>query len=181
MYGTNSRGKTGPEASSTIWAFDLDEVSTLVLPGETVTRQLYLSDLGTNCPQTLPASAIATKRPEPRCDPVLAAPSAIRSWAWPCNACGPFGLFDPPYAIPTLAGGLLGTTTAAPAPTSPIPTPAPTTTPAPEATEISPTLEEPTPVPTTIDPSVVTAAAVRSTSRNAYLNLSLMALVLLFA
>ncbi|KAF3013309.1 hypothetical protein E8E14_010912 [Neopestalotiopsis sp. 37M] len=108
IYGTNSLGIVGPSATSKIFPLDLDEVSTIV--GGTVTEQLSLSDLGTDCPQSEPPSVIATLS-DSRCDPILAAPDEVKSWAWPCNACGRFGLFDPPYAIPTLTGGLIGPTT----------------------------------------------------------------------
>ncbi|ETS73913.1 hypothetical protein PFICI_13779 [Pestalotiopsis fici W106-1] len=107
IYGTNSLGVVGPSATSKIFPLDLDEVSTIV--GGTATEQLSLSDLGTDCPQTAAPSVIATLS-DSRCDPILAAPDEVKSWAWPCNACGRFGLFDPPYAIPTLTGGLIETT-----------------------------------------------------------------------
>ncbi|KAK6208106.1 hypothetical protein LQW54_007153 [Pestalotiopsis sp. IQ-011] len=108
IYGTNSQGIVGPSATSKIFALDLDEVSTIV--GGTATEQLTLNDLGTDCPQSVDPTAIATLT-DSRCDPILAAPSEVKSWAWPCNACGRFGLFDPPYAIPTITGGLIDTTT----------------------------------------------------------------------
>ncbi|KAK8058903.1 hypothetical protein PG994_009351 [Apiospora phragmitis] len=127
-------GYTFPTATSAIWAFDLSEVSTIV--GGTATQQLSLSDLGTDCPQTAEASAIATMT-DSRCDPILAAPEKLRAWASPCAACGRFGLFDPPYAIPTITGGLIPTTVAQPPPPPP---PAPTTTVAP-----APTTEAPSP------------------------------------
>lgn len=110
IYGTNSQGIVGPSATSKIFALDLDEVSTIV--GGTATEQLTLNDLGTDCPQSVDPTAIATLT-DSRCDPILAAPSEVKSWAWPCNACGRFGLFDPPYAIPTITGGLIDTTTTA--------------------------------------------------------------------
>ena len=106
IYGTNSVGRAGPAASSPVFAADLNEVSTVV-PGGSVTRQLTLNDLGTDCPQTAGPTEIATMIPGGHCDPILAAPPTVRSWASPCNACGRFGLFDPPYAVPTLSGGLL--------------------------------------------------------------------------
>lgn len=112
IYGYNSLGLAGPSATSKIFALDLDEVSTFI-PGGSATRQLSLSDLGTDCPQTVDPSVLATMTPDGRCNPSLVAPSAVKSWALPCNACGKFGLFDPPYAIPTLDGGLIGTTTVA--------------------------------------------------------------------
>ncbi|KAK8066133.1 hypothetical protein PG997_012880 [Apiospora hydei] len=148
IYGTNTiDGATvQPTATSAIWAFDLSEVSTIV--GGTATQQLSLSDLGTDCPQTAEASAIATMT-DSRCDPILAAPDKIRAWASPCAACDRFGLFDPPYAIPTVTGGLVPTTAVQPPP----PPPAPTTTVAP-----APTTEAPVPPPTTEAPAPTTAA-----------------------
>ncbi|KAJ9136614.1 hypothetical protein NKR23_g9748 [Pleurostoma richardsiae] len=122
--GTNSLGPAGPSTTSWILALDLNEVSTIV--DGTVTRQLTLSDLGTDCPQTAEPSAIATMV-DSRCDPILAAPRQVSSWAYPCNACGRFGLFDPPYAVPTVTGGLIGTTTSAQTETT-TPVPVETTT-----------------------------------------------------
>jgi hypothetical protein len=108
-------------------ALSLDEVSTIY--DGSLTRQLTLSDLGTDCPQTAAPSAIATMV-DSRCDPILAAPKQVSSWAYPCNACGRFGLFDPPYAVPTLTGGLVSTTTAAASvTTTTVPTPTSTTIP----------------------------------------------------
>ncbi|KAK7953558.1 hypothetical protein PG996_014450 [Apiospora saccharicola] len=151
IYGTNTiDGATvAPSATSAIWAFDLSEVSTI--EGGTATKQLSLSDLGTDCPQTAAASEIATMT-NSRCDPILAAPDKIRAWASPCAACDRFGLFDPPYAIPTITGGLVPTTIAQlppppPAPTTEAPKPAPTTQ-AP-----APTTEAPAPKPTTEVPA----------------------------
>ncbi len=89
IYGYNSAGRVGPSATSTIFALDLDEVSTIVT-GSNATHQLTLSDLSTDCPQSADPSAIATMAPGGRCDPVLAAPNAVKSWASPCGACGPF-------------------------------------------------------------------------------------------
>ncbi|KAK4151234.1 hypothetical protein C8A00DRAFT_36134 [Chaetomidium leptoderma] len=104
--GTNPQGQpTGPSTSRWILPLDLDEVSTIA--ANNATRQLTLSDLGTDCPQTADPTAIATLVDGRWCDPVLAAPSQVRSWAYPCNACGRFGLFDPPYAVPTLTGDLV--------------------------------------------------------------------------
>ncbi|KAK9419013.1 hypothetical protein SUNI508_07534 [Seiridium unicorne] len=111
IFGYNSLGLAGPSATNAIFALDLDEVSTIV-PGVSATRQLTLNDLGTDCPQSAEPSAILTMT-DAHCDPTLVAPDVVKSWASPCNACGRFGLFDPPYAIPTIPGGLLGTTTTA--------------------------------------------------------------------
>ncbi|RKU49574.1 hypothetical protein DL546_009373 [Coniochaeta pulveracea] len=101
----NSMGAPGPSTSNWILPLDLYDVST-IYDGGSSTRQLTLSDLGTNCPQTADPTAIATMV-DSACDPVLAAPTQVRKWAYPCNACGRFGLFDPPYAVPTLTGGLV--------------------------------------------------------------------------
>ncbi|KAK8100542.1 hypothetical protein PG999_010916 [Apiospora kogelbergensis] len=148
IYGTNTvdGAIVQPTATSTIWAFDLSEVSTIV--GGTETKQLSLSDLGTDCPQSAEQSAIATMT-DSRCDPILAAPDKIRTWASPCAACQRFGLFDPPYAIPTVTGGLVPTTVAQPPP----PPPAPTTETA-----------APAPPPTTEAPAPTTAAPAPSIS-----------------
>ncbi len=113
--GINTAGElTGPSTASWLLPLDLHQVSTIApaLPGATgnTTRQLTLADLGTDCPQTADPTAIATML-DSRCDPVLAAPTQVREWAYPCNACGRFGLFDPPYAVPTLTGGLVEPTT----------------------------------------------------------------------
>lgn len=110
--GINTAGQlTGPSTTSWLLPLDLHQVSTIApaLPGATggdITRQLTLADLGTDCPHTADPTAIATMV-DSRCDPVLAAPTQVREWAYPCNACGRFGLFDPPYAVPTLTGGLI--------------------------------------------------------------------------
>ncbi|KAK4187900.1 hypothetical protein QBC35DRAFT_217239 [Podospora australis] len=102
--GINTLGQpAGPSTSSWILPLDLYDVSTIA---GNATRQLTLADLGTNCPQTADPTAIATMV-DSACDPVLAAPTQVRKWAYPCNACGRFGLFDPPYAVPTLTGGLV--------------------------------------------------------------------------
>jgi hypothetical protein len=106
MFGYNTAGRAGPSGTSVVFALDLNQVSTIV-PNESATRQLTLNDLGTDCPQTAAASVIATSVPGGRCDPILAAPAPVRSWASPCNACGPFGMFDPPYAVPPLTGRLV--------------------------------------------------------------------------
>jgi hypothetical protein len=131
--GTNTAGATvGPSTTNWMLPLDLYQVSTIA-PGNT-TRQLTLADLGTDCPQTADPTAIATMV-DSRCDPVLAAPSQVRSWAYPCNACGRFGLFDPPYAVPTITGALVETTVVPPPPppvtVTAVPTPAPTFVPPP--------------------------------------------------
>ncbi|GAB1314534.1 hypothetical protein MFIFM68171_04744 [Madurella fahalii] len=115
--GINTLGApAGPSTSSWMLALDLYDVSTIAGGGPGVsgtggvTRQLTLGDLGTDCPQTADPTAIATMAVDPRCNPMLAAPSPVRSWAYPCNACGRFGLFDPPYAVPTITGDLVEAT-----------------------------------------------------------------------
>ncbi|KAH8658135.1 hypothetical protein BX600DRAFT_439305 [Xylariales sp. PMI_506] len=110
IYGYNSAGRVGPSATSIIFALDLDEVSTIVTDSG-ATRQLTLNDLGTDCPTTADASVIATTIAGGPCDPILVAPTPVKSWASPCGACSNFGLFDPPYAIPTITGGVFATTT----------------------------------------------------------------------
>ncbi|KAK3382035.1 hypothetical protein B0T24DRAFT_653312 [Lasiosphaeria ovina] len=143
--GINTEGETvGPSTASWMLPLNLNEVSTIAQGSSNITRQLTLSDLGTDCPRTADPSAIATMV-DAHCDPVLAAPSQVRSWAYPCNACGRFGLFDPPYALPTVTGGLIPptttvllippTTTVLPPPetiTAVPPIPTPTTPPAPQ-------------------------------------------------
>ena len=121
IYGYNTAGRTGPSGTSVIFPLDLDEVSTIV-PYASNTRQLSLSDLGTDCPQSEAPSEIATAAPDGRCDPVLVAPERVKAWASPCNACGNFGLFDPPYAVTHLTGGLV------PATSAPSPQPEPSST-----------------------------------------------------
>ncbi|KAH9907028.1 hypothetical protein F4778DRAFT_610125 [Xylariomycetidae sp. FL2044] len=155
IFGTNSAARTGPAAASPVFGFDLGEVSTIDADGST--RQLTLNDLGTDCPQALPASVIATKLPDSRCDPILAAPAAIKTWARPCGACGPFGLFDPPYAVPTVTGGLFGSTTVV-VPSEPTTAlEATTTTPA-ETVVTSTTAPETTAVPETSETSASSSA-----------------------
>lgn len=124
--GINTAGqRAGPSTSSWILALDLEEVSTI---DGAATKQLTLSHLGTDCPKTADPTAIATMV-DPACDPILAAPRQVRSWAYPCNACGRFGLFDPPYAVPPVTG-LIETTTATPVVSTltvpAVPTPTPT-------------------------------------------------------
>ncbi|KAI0439628.1 hypothetical protein F4803DRAFT_30570 [Xylaria telfairii] len=109
IYGTNSIGRAGPSGTSEVFAVDLDQVST-ILPKEQITRQLTLDDLHTDCPQSLDPGVVATTIPDGHCDFSLLAPKTVKQWALPCNACGRIGLFDPPYAIPTLGGGLIETT-----------------------------------------------------------------------
>lgn len=112
LYGYNTAGRAGPSGTSVVFPLDLDQVSTIDLINS-ATRQLTLNDLGTDCPQTEAPSVIATAAPNGRCDPILVAPEPVKSWALPCNACGQFGLFDPPYAVSPLTGGLVPATTTA--------------------------------------------------------------------
>ena len=183
--GTKSGGqRAGPATSSWMIPQRLEEVSTI--DGAGSTRQLTLADLRTDCPQSAEPSEIATMV-NSACDPILAAPKTVSRWAFPCNACGRFGLFDPPYAVPTLPGGLVPTTappppppppvtvTAQPVPTSnppppppvsvtaqPVPTssPLPPPPPPPPVTSGTPTTPTLTPLPST----VVTAAAAKVVS-----------------
>ena len=104
LAGYNTAGRAGPSGTSVVFALDLTEVSTIQ---GSATQQLTLGDLGTDCPKSENPSFIATAPPDGRCRPVLAAPPAVKSWVSPCNGCGNFGLFDPPYAVPTLEGGLV--------------------------------------------------------------------------
>ncbi|KAK3360749.1 hypothetical protein B0T25DRAFT_536307 [Lasiosphaeria hispida] len=131
--GTNTRGEpAGPATTNWMLPLALYEVSTIA-EGTNITRQITLADLGTDCPQTAEPTAIATMV-DSRCDPILAAPSQVRSWAYPCNACGRFGLFDPPYAVPTITGNLVEpTTTTVPSPPVTI-----TVAPTPTATVVPP-------------------------------------------
>ncbi|KAJ6067873.1 uncharacterized protein N7446_004910 [Penicillium canescens] len=110
LYGYNTAGRTGPSGTSVVFPLDLDQVSTIDLTNS-ATRQLTLNDLGTDCPQTEAPSVIATAAPNSRCDPILVAPEPVKSWASPCNACGNFGMFDPPYAVAPLTGDLVPVTT----------------------------------------------------------------------
>ncbi|KAJ5966404.1 hypothetical protein N7481_013118 [Penicillium waksmanii] len=154
IYGTNTAGDiVGPSGTSVIFPLDLDEVSTIV-PNISATHQLTLNDLHTDCPQTEEASVIATKVPGGPCDPILAAPKKVKSWASPCGACQNFGLFDPPYAVAPLTGGLvpMTTTTLEPAPQT--------------TTTIAPATETTTPDETTastISQSTATGVAVTLT------------------
>lgn len=132
MYGYNTAGRAGPSGTSIVFPLDLDQVSTIDLVNS-ATRQLTLNDLGTDCPQTQDPSAIATAVPNGRCDPILVAPEKVKSWASPCNACGPFGMFDPPYAVAPLTGGLVPVTTTV-AMTQPETQSTPSATPATETT-----------------------------------------------
>ncbi|OQE25103.1 hypothetical protein PENSTE_c006G07796 [Penicillium steckii] len=149
IYGTNTAGEiAGPSGTSVIFPLDLNEVSTIV-PNISATHQLTLNDLRTDCPQTEPASVIATKIPGGPCDPILAAPKKVKSWASPCGACQNFGLFDPPYAVTPLSGGLVPvtTTTMEPAPQTTTTIASPTQTATEPATETA-TTEETTASPT---------------------------------
>ena len=141
--GTNSKGQhVGPSTTNWILDLDLHEVSTIAdgISGS-LTRQLELSDLGTECPQSMDPTAIATLN-DSRCAPVLAAPTTVSTWAFPCNACGGFGLFDPPYAVPTITGLIK-----------------PTSTEEPVTSEKLTTLEEPTEATATAEPSPSSVAA----------------------
>jgi hypothetical protein len=170
--GTNTLGQpAGPATTSWMLPLRLHQVSTIV-EGTNITRQLTLSDLRTDCPQTVDPTGIATL--DSRCNPVLAAPNEVKSWAWPCNACGRFGLFDPPYAVPTLTGRLVEPTsivvpTITPAPIPTVPTSAAPTTP----TVTLPTVTVPT--ATTTAPPVTAGATTFQT--NAALGVALLVLI----
>jgi hypothetical protein len=129
--GINTLGQpAGPQTTRWILPLDLYEVSTIA-NGTGSTSQLNLADIGTDCPQSADPTAIATLV-DARCDPVLAAPRQVSSWAYPCNACGRFGLFDPPYAVPTVTGSLIEPTTVvvpSPITITAAPTPTPTSAP----------------------------------------------------
>ncbi|KAH6967729.1 hypothetical protein BKA56DRAFT_170524 [Ilyonectria sp. MPI-CAGE-AT-0026] len=128
LYGKNACGTLGPTASRAIFGFDLDQVSTIVPYFDTTatyrrsTRQLYLSDLVTDCEASYDISTLTTmrhpiKEDDTRCNPSIVMPMAIKSYGNPYwMHCGvnnfKYGLFDPPYAIPTV-DGLLVTTAAA--------------------------------------------------------------------
>ncbi|KAJ1323549.1 hypothetical protein MN608_10793 [Microdochium nivale] len=154
--GTNTAGEPfGPATSDWVLALDLSQVSTIVGDTSTgATQQLTLADIGTDCPKSVAPGAIATMAPDPRCNPVLAAPREVSSWAYPCNACGQFGLFDPPYAAPTLTGQLVEPTTttdAAEVPTATATATASATAVLPTQTETqSETTLAPVPEPTTV-------------------------------
>jgi hypothetical protein len=131
IYGWNPCGPLGPTTSNAIFGFDITDVSTLVpYDDETATtrratRQLYLSDLGANCPTTQDSAAMTNTHPvknaDVRCNPNLIIPKQIKEIGLPYwNHCGnvgnKFGLFDPPYAMPTLDGLFPVSTTASVAP-----------------------------------------------------------------
>ena len=135
--GDETRCQIGPTARDAIFAMDLTDVKTLVPtdPSKSVSRaslaQLKLNDLATDCPQT-PAATYAgpqkhwemaqdyesyTMDRENRCNPRLAIPMAIKQYGYPywkhCNFFGnQFGWFDPPGAVPSVAGYLPTTATA---------------------------------------------------------------------
>jgi hypothetical protein len=119
----------GPTAKNEIFAMDLTDVSTLVParrsnPTERASiAPLTLNDLATDCPQATEATytgpqkhwelsknfASYTMDPYNRCNPRLAIPMAIKQYGYPywnhCNIWGnKFGWFDPPGAVPTVAG-----------------------------------------------------------------------------
>ncbi|PLN80581.1 hypothetical protein BDW42DRAFT_112143 [Aspergillus taichungensis] len=162
LAGYNTAGRAGPSGTSVVFALDLTEVSTIQ---GSATQQLTLNDLGTDCPKSENPSFIATAPPDGRCRPVLAAPPAVKSWVSPCNGCGNFGLFDPPYAVPTLEGGLVpapATTSTSDPETETVPTAAPTTSSslAEETTTSSPVEE------TTSSPSSAPSSTEEVTSSN---------------
>ncbi|OBT99377.1 hypothetical protein VE01_02548 [Pseudogymnoascus verrucosus] len=166
IYGWNPCGPLGPTTSNGIFGFDLTDVSTLVpyddmtATTRRATRQLYLSDLGKNCPTTENSEAMTNTHPvknaDSRCNPNLVIPKAIKQMGLPYwNHCGnvgnKFGLFDPPYAMPTL-DGLFPVTTTAPV----VPPVVPTTSAAtgPTAVPDLPTNTVAVPEPTAPTPDV---------------------------
>ena len=173
---TNTLGQpAGPATTSWMLPLRLHQVSTIV-QGTNITRQLTLSDLGTDCPQTADPTGIASLV-DSRCNPVLAAPNEVKSWAWPCNACGRFGIFDPPYAVPTLTGRLVEPTsvpasTITPAPIPSIPT-IPTT-----AAPSTPTVTRPA-VTATPPPITAGAAGLRTSGALGVVMVAVMTLLFL--
>ncbi|CAK7244477.1 MAG: hypothetical protein STHCBS139747_006018 [Sporothrix thermara] len=159
LYGNNPCGPLGPTATSAIFAFDLTDVSTLVPYMDATattrrsTRQLYLSDLGVDCSTSFDESSLRsqthpTKDVANRCNPSLVIPIEIKRYGYPYwKHCGnhgnKFGLFDPPYAISTVDGGLLGPSSPAPVSTPFPTTPAPTSAPAGPATTANTSPEAP--------------------------------------
>ncbi|CAK7212882.1 hypothetical protein SCUCBS95973_001611 [Sporothrix curviconia] len=191
LYGYNPCGRLGPDVSSVVFAFDLTDVSTLVPYMEETastrrsTRQLYLSDLGDDCDGSFMASTLTTqthplKNTANRCNPSLVIPKAIKTFGYPywlhCGNVGnKFGLFDPPYAVPTLDGGLLGvptSTSASPAssaiPTTPTPTAAPTmSTPAADPTTSTPAADPTTSTPAAVPPTTSSTGSTKDASTEA--------------
>lgn len=129
IYGWNPCGPLGPTTTDAIFAFDLTDVSTLVpytdvsATSRRSTRQLHLSDLALDCSTAMDTSSLATnthpmKNDDVRCNPALIIPPEIKSiglpyWQHCGNVGNRFGLFDPPYAMPTLEGLFPVTTTSA--------------------------------------------------------------------
>lgn len=126
IWGYNECGALGPTTKNAVFGFDLTDVSTLVPYTEEhatyrqSARQLYLSDLDTNCTQTFDGDyATETYRMKNqinRCNPSLVIPIQIKRlgypyWAHCGNVNNRFGLFDPPYAIQPV-DGLFETTAA---------------------------------------------------------------------
>jgi hypothetical protein len=137
--GDKTRCQIGPKAIFAIFAMDLANVSILVpglldSTGRPVIAPLTLNDLATDCPKTpaityvgpqahwelAKAASSYTMDRENRCNPQLAIPMDIKRYGYPywkhCNFFGnKFGWFDPPGAVPTVAGILptLATTTTA--------------------------------------------------------------------
>jgi len=116
LYALNECGRLGPTFTSRVFAFDLTNVSTLApytdhtASTSRTARQLYLSDLGVDCPTSVNWSKLRhmthpMKNGAVRCNPSLVIPIDIKRAGYPYwKHCGndhfKFGLFDPPYAIP---------------------------------------------------------------------------------
>ncbi|KAF7554916.1 hypothetical protein G7Z17_g2545 [Cylindrodendrum hubeiense] len=129
LYGSNVCGLLGPTTSREIFSFTYGELSTLVPYFDTTatyrraTRELYFSDLETNCASTYDYSTLTTqlhpvKDDDTRCNPSIVLPGVVKQYGYPYWLhCGvrnfKYGIFDPPYAIPTV-NGLIATTAAAP-------------------------------------------------------------------
>jgi hypothetical protein len=122
----NDCGNLGPTATNIVFPYDLDKVSTLVpfQSGDSSTRlgtrQLFLSDLATDCPTEPPTSTdrnyFYSKNVVNRCNPRLNFPGDIKYWGLPyynhCNVQGnKYGLYDPPAAVSPVAQLLSATTT----------------------------------------------------------------------
>jgi hypothetical protein len=117
IYARNPCGPLGPSTSREVFAFDLTDVSTLApyTDATATTRrstvQLELSDLATDCDKTYNRTELATQThpildDDTRCNPFLAFPPAVKRYGYPYwKHCGikdnKFGIFDPPYAVPT--------------------------------------------------------------------------------
>lgn len=111
LSATNKCGPLGPTASNAIFAYNLNDVSTLKPTpiGVTTeyrreTAQLQLSDLAYSCPSTEPTEEEAksyVQNDVNRCNPRLAWPMDFKRFGYPYwKHCGShnykFGVYDPP-------------------------------------------------------------------------------------